>query len=145
MTNIENTVQAVHINSWFQDISGVSQRGRTKRKEIDERKKCPNNPDPHLLQAQKALTCPTIIQSGRTPDTKRLPSTFVHVPPVMYTIIDESRLYFASDLYWQLCSNMYNINDTSVSLLVKYECFLKLNYYNEYQIRTKLENFHLFH
>ena len=37
----------------FQFISGrLPERGRKKREVIDDRKKCPNNPHPHLLQAQ---------------------------------------------------------------------------------------------
>ena len=36
----------------FSLYRAVSQRGRKKREMIDERKKCPNNPHPHLLQAQ---------------------------------------------------------------------------------------------
>ena len=45
---------------------GPSPRERKKkRKMIDERKKCPNNPNPHLLQAQQALAL--LIQISRTP------------------------------------------------------------------------------
>ena len=37
----------------FQSISGrLPERGRKKCEKRDERKKCPNDPHPHLLQAQ---------------------------------------------------------------------------------------------
>ena len=47
-------------------IGPSPERGRKKREVIDERKKCPNNPHPHLLQGPVG-PCPTKIQISRTP------------------------------------------------------------------------------
>ena len=46
------------------------------RKKTDERKKCPNNPYPHLLLAQQALALQLSKLVGRC-GTESLPSTFV--------------------------------------------------------------------
>ena len=60
-------------------ISGrLPLRGRKKRKSIDERKKCSNNPHPHLQQAQYALALLLSKLVGR-PGTGSLPSTIA--PP----------------------------------------------------------------
>ena len=40
------------LRQYFSLYRAVSQRVRKKREKIDERKKCPNNPHPHLLQVQ---------------------------------------------------------------------------------------------
>ena len=40
------------LRQYFSLYRAVSQGGRKKLEKIDERKKCPNNPNLHLLQAQ---------------------------------------------------------------------------------------------
>ena len=59
----------------FQSISGrFPKRGRKENKNGIDEKKCPNNPHPHLLQAQLALVLP-LSKLVRRPGTRSLPST----------------------------------------------------------------------
>ena len=51
------------LRQYFSLYRAVSQRVRKKREKIDERKKNPNNPHPHLLQVQQALPFVKIISS----------------------------------------------------------------------------------
>ena len=51
------------LRQYFSLYRAVSQRVRKKREKIDERKKFPNNPHPHLLQVQQILALCEIISS----------------------------------------------------------------------------------
>ena len=71
------------LRQYFSLYRAVSQRGRKKRKKIDERK-CSNNPHPHLLQAQYSLALLFSKLVGH-PGTGSLPSTIA--PPRDWTSI----------------------------------------------------------
>ena len=79
------------LRQYFSLYRAVSQRGRKKRKKIDERK-CSNNPLPHLLQAQYSLALLFSKLVGRR-STENLPSTITPSP---------SRLDFDDSLSFSL-------------------------------------------
>ena len=62
------------LRQYFSLNRTVSQRGRKKREKIDERKKCPNSPNPHLMQAQYAPAQLLSKYVGR-PGTESSPGT----------------------------------------------------------------------
>ena len=69
------------LRQYFRLNRTVSKRGRKKRQKIDERKKCPNNPDRHLMQYAPALPLSKLV--GR-PGTESLPGT-TRPPPQDWT------------------------------------------------------------
>ena len=52
---ILNSVGCFGFETVFQSISDRLPEGEKEKDMIDERKKCPKNPHPHLLRAQKVL------------------------------------------------------------------------------------------
>ena len=116
------------LRQYFSLYRAVSQRGRKKRKKIGERKKCSNNPLPHLLQAQQSLALLFSKLVGRS-GSENLPSTITPPP---------SRLDFDDSLSLSLSLSLCENNKLFGFILMSRK-FIKMTLWHKLEIRNKLK------